>query len=228
MIYRKALTFSYDDGVEQDRRLVDIFNSYGMKATFNLNTGIQSNKSCFEINGVHIQRMEQEGLSQLYKGHEIAVHGLRHIAPDSLRQEEYRQEFIADAENIERLYGKYPVGMAYAYGVFNDEVTKYLSNAGFKYGRTVGTTHSFDMPEKPLKLESTCHHDDEMLFRLAEKFLEAEPAEDEQLLFYIWGHSYEFDVNNNWERIEKLCQMLGGRDDIFYGTNSQCLPEKWN
>ncbi len=228
MIYRKALTFSYDDGVEQDRRLVDIFNSYGMKATFNLNTGIQSNKSCFEINGVHIQRMEQEGLSQLYKGHEIAVHGLRHIAPDSLRQEEYRQEFIADAENIERLYGKYPVGMAYAYGVFNDEVTRYLSNAGFKYGRTVRTTHSFDMPEKPLKLESTCHHDDEMLFRLAEKFLEAEPAEDEQLLFYIWGHSYEFDVNNNWERIEKLCQMLGGRDDIFYGTNSQCLLEKWN
>ena len=89
MIYRKALTFSYDDGVEQDRRLVDIFNSYGMKATFNLNTGIQSNKSCFEINGVHIQRMEQEGLSQLYKGHEIAVHGLRHIAPDIFRHDVY-------------------------------------------------------------------------------------------------------------------------------------------
>ena len=49
MKYRKALTFSYDDGIEQDRKLVDIFNKYGMKATFNLNTGIQSNESCFEI-----------------------------------------------------------------------------------------------------------------------------------------------------------------------------------
>ena len=228
MGYRKALTFSYDDGIEQDRRLVDIFNHYGMKATFNLNTGIQSNESCFEIDGIHIQRMEQEGLNQLYKGHEIAVHGLRHTAPDSLAQEEYKQEFITDAENIERLYGKYPVGMAYAYGVFNDEVIKYLSDAGFKYGRTTGATHSFDMPKEPLKLESTCHHNDEMLFALAENFLEAEPAENEQLLFYIWGHSYEFDVNNNWERIEKLCKMLGGRDDIFYGTNSQCLLETWN
>ena len=208
MGYRKALTFSYDDGIEQDRRLVDIFNHYGMKATFNLNTGIQSNESCFEIDGIHIQRMEQEGLNQLYKGHEIAVHGLRHTAPDSLAQEEYKQEFITDAENIERLYGKYPVGMAYAYGVFNDEVIKYLSDAGFKYGRTTGATHSFDMPKEPLKLESTCHHNDEMLFALAENFLEAEPAENEQLLFYIWGHSYEFDVNNNWERIEKLCLSL--------------------
>lgn len=227
MAYRKALTFSYDDGIEQDRKLVDIFNHYGMKATFNLNTGIQSNDSCFEINGVHIQRMEQEGLCRLYNGHEIAVHGLRHIAPDSLRQEEYRQEFISDAENIERIYGKYPVGMAYAYGVFNDEVIRYLKDVGFKYGRTVGATHSFDMPDEPLKLESTCHHDDEMLFHLAEEFLEADPAENERLLFYIWGHSYEFDVNNNWSRIEKLCQMLGGRDDIFYGTNSQCLLEEW-
>lgn len=35
------------------------------------------------------------------------------------------------------------------------------------------------------------------------------------MLFYVWGHSYEFDVNNNWERIEEFCKMLGGRDDIF-------------
>ena len=45
MKYRKALTFSYDDGIEQDRKLVEIFNRYGMKATFNLNTGIQSPES---------------------------------------------------------------------------------------------------------------------------------------------------------------------------------------
>ena len=32
----KALTFSYDDGNVADRRLVEIFNRYGMKGTFNL------------------------------------------------------------------------------------------------------------------------------------------------------------------------------------------------
>ena len=69
MKYRKALTFSYDDGIEQDRKLVEIFNRYGMKATFNLNTGIQSPESNFEIEGVHINRMKQDGLAELYKGH---------------------------------------------------------------------------------------------------------------------------------------------------------------
>ena len=31
----KAVTFSYDDGVQQDKRLAEIFDKYGMKATFN-------------------------------------------------------------------------------------------------------------------------------------------------------------------------------------------------
>ena len=35
---KKALTFSYDDGVTQDIRLAELFHKYGMKATFNLNS----------------------------------------------------------------------------------------------------------------------------------------------------------------------------------------------
>ena len=77
------------------------------------------------------------------------------------------------------------------------------------------------MPQDPLRLNATCHHNDDKLFELAEQFLAAKP--EEPMLFYVWGHSYEFDVNNNWERIEEFCKMLGGRDDIFYGTNAQCL-----
>lgn len=32
---RKAVTFSFDDGVRQDLRLMDLFRSHGIKATFN-------------------------------------------------------------------------------------------------------------------------------------------------------------------------------------------------
>lgn len=35
---RKTLTFSYDDGVTQERRLVELFDRYGLKATFNINS----------------------------------------------------------------------------------------------------------------------------------------------------------------------------------------------
>lgn len=223
--YKKALTFSYDDGIEQDRKLVEIFNRYGLKATFNLNTGIQTPESNFEIEGVHINRMKQDGLAELYRGHEIATHGLTHAAPTGMTKEQLDEEFITDAKNIERIYGTYPVGMAYAYGCVDDTVAEYLKTIGIKYGRTVESSHSFEIPKEPIKLKATCHHDDEMLFELAEKFLKAEPKEDEQMLFYVWGHSYEFDVNNNWDRIEKFCKMMSGRDDIFYGTNRECLVD---
>lgn len=39
---RKALTLSYDDGVVNDRRLIEIMNKYGLKGTFNLNSGLFS------------------------------------------------------------------------------------------------------------------------------------------------------------------------------------------
>lgn len=223
--YKKALTFSYDDGIEQDRKLVEIFNRYGMKATFNLNTGIQTPESNFEIEGVHINRMKQDGLAELYKGHEIATHGLTHAAPTGMTKEQLDEEFVTDAKNIERIYGTYPVGMAYAYGCVDDTVAEYLKSIGIKYGRTVESSHSFEIPKEPIKLKATCHHDDDMLFELAEKFLKAEPKDDEPMLFYVWGHSYEFDVNNNWDRIEKFCKMMSGREDIFYGTNRECLVD---
>lgn len=223
--YRKALTFSYDDGIEQDRKLVEIFNKYGMKATFNLNTGIQTPESNFEIEGVYINRMKQEGLEELYKGHEIATHGLTHAAPTGMTKEQLDEEFLTDMSNIERIYGTYPVGMAYAYGCVDDEVVKYLKSIGIKYGRTVEASHSFEIPKEPLKLKATCHHDDDMLFELVEKFLKAEPKENEQMLFYVWGHSYEFDVNNNWDRMEEFCKMMSGKADIFYGTNRECLVQ---
>lgn len=223
MHYRKAVTFSYDDGVEQDRRLVDLFNYYGIKCTFNLNTGIQTPGNSFEIGGVKINRMPQEGLAKLYQGHEIAVHGLMHMSPETLSAAGLEGEFLLDAKNIERLYGKYPAGMAYAYGVVTGEAVKYLSKIGIRYARTVESTYRFDLPEDLMHLKATCHHQDERLFELAEEFLDTKVTDGKPRLFYIWGHSYEFDVNRNWERIERLCEMLAGGDGIFFGTNAECL-----
>lgn len=230
--YKKAVTFSYDDGVAQDRRLVDIFNRYGMKCTFNLNTGIQSPESRFEIENVPVSRMEQRGLPELYRGHEIALHGFTHASPSETAEQEnapeaMEREYLQDARNIEKIYGAYPTGMAYAYGDFNSTVVEYLRSIGIRYGRTTVSSHNFKLPEDPMRLAATCHHNDDRLFELTEEFLAAEGSEENPLLFYIWGHSYEFDVNDNWDRIEKLCRMLSGRDDIFCGTNAQCLRCLW-
>ena len=42
-------------------------------------------------------------------------------------------------------------------------------------------------------------------------------------MMYVWGHSYEFDIHNTWDRFEQFCSMISGQDDIFYGTNKNAL-----
>ena len=139
-----------------------------------------------------------------------------------MNREQLRQELLQDAENIEAYYGAYPRGMAYAYGAYEDNVKEYLSEIGIQYARTVESSYCFSVSEDLLQLRPTCHHNDERLFELARQFLDAEPEPGQQMLFFVWGHSYEFDVKQNWDRLEEFCQMFSHRD-IYYGTNAQCL-----
>ncbi len=221
--YRKALTLSYDDGVTQDIRLVELLNRYGIKCTFNLNTGIQSEDSFWTMQDVTIRRMNQVEIGDLYRGHEIAVHGLTHENPTGHDAAWLEREYGTDIGNINRLYGEMPVGMAYAYGAYDDTVCDWLLEHGIKYGRTVWESASFDLPKDPIRLRPSCHHNSEALFPMLRRFLTETPPEGECWLFYVWGHSYEFDTCRNWARIEEFLERAAGRPDVFYGTNRECL-----
>lgn len=222
---KKALTFSYDDGVRQDIRLVEIFNRYGMKCTFNINSGLQSGAhGKVREDGVAIFRMNVAGLPELYKGHEIAVHALTHASLTLHDDDVVRNELTEDIANLERIFGYKMMGMAYPNGVFDDRVVSLVEESGLQYARTTISSHSFDIPTDLLRLPATCHHKDEKLMDLAREFLAAD--DDTPRLFYVWGHSYEFDINNNWDLIEEFCKLMSGHEDIFYGTNTEVLLEK--
>ena len=114
---KKAVTFSYDDGVTQDRRLVEMMNTYGVKGTFNLNSGMQSYANVWEHSkGLLIHRMNTEGLKELYQGHEIAAHCLTHADLPKYDEETIRNEILEDKKNLEERFGQPVVGMAYPFG----------------------------------------------------------------------------------------------------------------
>jgi peptidoglycan/xylan/chitin deacetylase (PgdA/CDA1 family) len=222
----KALTLSYDDGVEQDRRLVEILNRHGIKAAFNLNSGIQSGASYWvnkdaEGQDVRIRRMNVRGLAELYAGHEIAVHSLTHPHLEDLDGESVRNELEQDKLNLERIFGIPVHGMAYPFGTYNDTVLKTVAACGLKYGRGVRSSYSFDIPADLLSYQPSCHHADPRLMELAERFIKLQPAAPQ--VFYVWGHSYEFDTGRNWGLVEGFCRLMANRDDIFYATNAQAL-----
>ena len=75
----KAITLSFDDGFDYDRRLVKLMNQYGLKGTFNLNSGCFGYENTWQTsNGLVVHHLEKEDLRELYRGHEIAAHGLTH------------------------------------------------------------------------------------------------------------------------------------------------------
>ncbi|MBR1528300.1 MAG: polysaccharide deacetylase family protein [Oscillospiraceae bacterium] len=218
--YRKAVTFSYDDGNMQDIRLIALFNQYHVKCTFNLNSGLNSSDTWL-YKDMPVKRLNLPDCVDLYRNHEIAVHGKYHRNMTELDFDSLHDEIFSDRDRLTELFHQTPVGMAYPYGCYNQTVISMLQQAGIRYGRTVNANHSFQPQKNLLAFEPTCHHDDEDLFQLADQFLKSDS--DEIQIFYIWGHSYEFDGNHNWNRIEKLLDQIAGKPDIFYGTNSEIL-----
>ena len=189
----KALTFSYDDGVTQDRRLVELFDRCGLKATFNINSELLGKPGTLWRENMWVNH-------------------------NKIRPEE-------DRINLERLTGKAVVGMAYpGGGINNDErVASVIRNhTAMKYARTITSCCRFDVQKDLHRFQPSVYHIEfDRMTELGEAFLKLQP--DTPQIYYIWGHSYEFDYHDTWGKSEEFCRMMSGRDDIFYGTNCEVL-----
>lgn len=218
----KAVTLSYDDGVEQDIRLMDIMKKHGLKGTFNLNGGRYAEEGTVYPAGTIQRRMSKSQCTELYKesGMEVAVHGYTHPFLEQLPANLCTLEVIKDRETLEEQFERIVRGMAYPFGTFNDEVVDCLKAAGIAYARTTISSHKFNVPTDWLRLQATCHHADEKLMELVQTFLEDEKNRA-PMLFYLWGHSYEFEKKDNWDVIEKFAEVMGNREDIWYATNME-------
>jgi len=207
----KALTLSYDDGKDADRRLVDLFNQHGIKGTFHLNSGLLGKDGRIAANEV----------KTLYEGHEVAAHSVTHPTIARCPQEQMIHELIQDRITLEALVG-YPVrGLSYPNGSHSQQLRALLPHLGFAYARVVGDTHGFGLPEDLYQWKSTCHHTHNLIEN-AQRFVSFNKKQYLYLM-YVWGHSYEFDLEQNWHLIEEFCKITGSREDIWYATNIEIV-----
>ena len=222
---RKALTLSYDDGVEQDIELLRILDRYGIKSTFNLNSRyFEKEEYTYEAGRLHrpmgLLRAKEVFTAAQANGHEVAVHGYTHPFWEQLPSELMVYDVMRDRERLEEIFGTIIRGAAYPYGTHSDNTAEVLEKCGICYCRTVTSTGKFDLPKEWRKMPATCHHKDANLMRYAEKFVNEKPGRGRApWLFYLWGHSYEFESDDNWDVIERFCETVGGRDDIWYASN---------
>ena len=216
----KVLTLSYDDGVVQDIRLINIMNKYGLRGTFNINTGRYLPEN-FERKKMP-RRMKFSEALECYSNsrNEVAVHGMRHLDLTLLNTQAVISEVIEDRKNIEKQFGVFARGMAYPYGSYNSEVVDCLKKCGICYCRTAESTNKFDLPENWLLMHPTCHHNEPKLMEIAKEFIEGKIWHSGNIrMFCLWGHSYEFDNDDNWDVFENFASYCGGREDVWYATN---------
>ena len=225
----KALTFSFDDAVSQDIKFIELLNKYGMKCTFNLNSGLLGQSGQVSIGAVKINHVKAAAadVRAIYEGHEIAAHTISHpLLPSIESDDEIVRQVEEDRLRLSELAGYDVVGFAYPCGGinFDDRVVKLIKErTGVKYARNIISSFSFDTQPDLYKFKPTVHQhaNPNEMFALGEKFIEMKP--DKPQIYYILGHSYEFDYRDGWERFERFLKMMAGHDDIFYGTNKEIL-----
>lgn len=226
---QKAITFSYDDGVLQDIRFIELLNKYNLKCTFNLNSELLGKPGLTSINGQRIAhyKIAPEDVKFIYEGHEISAHTLTHPNLTTLTKEEIIRQVEQDRLNLSDLAGYEVIGMAYPCGGVNntDEVAQIIKeNTGIRYCRTIVDTNSFDLQDNLYRFNPTVFHlaGFDHLMELGEKFISM--TTDKPQIFYIWGHSYEMDIAPEyWCKLEEFLALISNKEDIFYGTNAEVL-----
>ena len=226
----KAVTFSYDDGVAQDLRLAALTERYGIRCTFNINSA-----SVAQTPGGGKLTYGQIKEQLLARGHEIAIHGEYHLAPGTSRTLVGLRDALNCRLQLEQNLGMIIRGMAYPNsgvtrftgGSDYETVRRYLQDIGVVYARSLaGDNDGFLLPEDWYRWIPTAHHDNPRVLDWAREFAEM-PVNGLYIdsryprLFYLWGHSYEFDTHDNWDHIEELCGILGGKEDVWYATNME-------
>ncbi len=205
---KRIVTFSYDDGADGDVRLVALFDRYGVKGTFHLNSQRFAGWS----------EDEMRAFGERYRRHEIACHTVQHGWPARMPSPSLIGEVMEDRRRNEIVNGGEPViGMSYPSGSYNAAVEETMRACGIVYSRTTKDTGGFALPEDFLAWHPTCHH--RAALPLCERFMRSLDSEWTHPLLYIWGHSHEFRTEEDWAKMEQIVRTVAGDERIWYAAN---------
>lgn len=217
----KALNFSYDDGITQDVRFVELLNRYGLKGTFNLNSKLLLNgyewvHEC----GMTIERLPKDGITSVYEGHEIASHTATHPMMETISEEQILEEMVSDRRALEDIFGREVAGFALPFSYHDERVYRCSKAAGFEYARISEESFGFSIPEDFYRWKGTFFHLRPEMESYVENFLS---TDQELALLHLVGHSYDLDVADMWERMEAVLRCLSEAKDVWSATHIEIV-----
>lgn len=213
----KAFNISYDDGVIQDIRFVELLGRYGLKGTFNLNYGLMHQDFTWEHEcGMTVRRLREQEVASVYEGHEIASHSYSHPYFDNMPETEILKELGADKFFLERLTGREVAGYATPFYYFSDQMEDCVRYCGFEYARISEESNDYSIPENFYRWRGSKFHWDDDLNDFVQSFLE---SNQELALCQLVGHSYDLDVMHLWDTMERICHAVAASPEVWAATH---------
>lgn len=218
---KKAFNVTYDDGVLQDVRFVELLNKYNLKGTFNLNSLLMKNEFQWTHNcGLEVKRLKVDDVVVLYKGHEVASHTKSHPFMEELSKEEILHELSEDKANLEEIFGYEIKGFAVPFHYYSELIAECVKECGFEYGRISEESLSFVPQNDYYNWRATIFHSIDKLDNMIKDFIE---TNQELGLFQIVGHSYDLDVDKRWEHMENIFKIVSENNDILPMTTIEIV-----
>ena len=200
---RKIFLLSFDDGTIWDRRFVELLNKLGMKATFNLNSGLEDFVWQYE-DRFPIRRQKLAETVEQYRGHEVASHTRTHPWLNSLTPPRLAREVGEDCEALKEIFGLSEIGFGVPFTACEEREIRIIRKF-VKYIRLSAFSDDFALPEDPYHIPIHGLYNDPDIREKIQAFARCDLPE---ALFVMAGHSYEFEVLNHWEYIEELLSFI--------------------
>ena len=209
----KAFNITYDDGVLQDVRFVELLNKYGIKGTFNLNSELIKNEfEWIHECGMVVKRLPESVVVSLYEGHEVASHTLTHPYMYNLSENEMMYQLAEDKKNLQELFGQEIYGFAVPFDYYSEMIAKCVRNCGFEYGRNSEESYSYTPNEDYYYWRAGTFHLSPGFMEFVEGFFH---TEEELAVCQIVGHAYDLDVENMWDVMERIFQRVKEDETIL-------------
>ena len=230
------VTTSWDDGHVLDLRLGALLARYGISGTFYV--------APQNIEFPPEKRLSDSELAKLATDFEIGAHTLTHRRLTTLSLDEARSEIVAGKDALESIIGTPVTAFCYPGGLYDLGHVELVRAAGFRVARTT-ERFAMSLPADPLQMPTTVHAyrhlaDGSVLKaanfrplltinlvrswdRLAERLFDQVLAGNG--VFHLWGHSWEIDRHNDWERFERVLAYIGFRPGVRYVVNSALIDK---
>jgi len=238
---KTIITTSWDDGHPLDFKIGKILEKNNISGTFYI-----------PLDNPERELMSKNEMKILSKKFEIGGHTLTHPRLTELSYEDIDKEVSTGKDELEKIVGEIS-SFAYPKGQYNSQIMNIVKKSGFKGARTAEflrykiknlfeyhpTVHAFNRILAS-RIKQMVVTQDKDLFRsllfsgtifktwdqIAKKTLDF--VLECGGIWHLWGHSWEIDDNNDWERLSNVLEYAkhqGKEYGAEFLTNSEIFKK---